>query len=128
MAEKMRSPLGQAYGLGSARDGAKEWWSMRLTSLALIPLTLWFVVSVIGNIGADYETFAAWIGSPIPAILMIITIAVTFHHAAHGLQVVIEDYVHTTGFGIALQIAVKFACFLGAAAGVLAVIRVALGS
>lgn len=128
MAEKMRSPLGQAKGLGSAREGAGEWWSMRLTSLALIPLTVWFVASVIGNAGADYETFAAWVGSPIPAILLIITIAVTFHHAAHGLQVVIEDYIHVEWQKIALIIGVKFACVLLAVAGIFAVARIAFGS
>jgi succinate dehydrogenase / fumarate reductase, membrane anchor subunit len=128
MAEKMRSPLGRAYGLGSAREGAKDWWSMRLSSLALVPLTLWFVASVIGNVGADYETFAAWVGSPVPAILLVITIAVTFHHAAHGLQVVIEDYVHVEWQKLTLLIAVKFGCVLLAVAGIFAVARIAFGS
>ena len=128
MAEKMRSPLGRAYGLGSAREGAGEWWTMRLSSLALVPLTLWFVVSVIGNVGADYETFAAWVSSPLPAILLVILIAVTFHHVAHGLQVVIEDYVHVEWQKLTLLIAVKFACVLLAVAGIFAVARIAFGS
>jgi len=128
MAEKMRSPLGQAYGLGSAREGAKDWWMMRLSSLALIPLTIWFVVSVIGNVGADYESFAAWVGSPVPSILLVILIAVTFHHAARGLQEVIEDYVHVEWQKLTLLIGVKFACVLLAVAGIFAVGRIAFGS
>ena len=128
MAEKMQSPLGRAYGLGSAREGAKEWWAMRLSSIALVPLTLWFVISVIGNIGADYETFAAWVGSPIPAILLVITIAVTFHHMAHGLQVVIEDYVHVEWQKLTALIVVKFGCVLLGVAGIFAVARIAFGS
>jgi succinate dehydrogenase / fumarate reductase membrane anchor subunit len=128
MTEKLRSPLGRAYGLGSAHEGAKDWWVMRLSSLALIPLTVWFVVSVIGNVGADYETFASWVASPVPAVLLVILIAVTFHHVAHGLQVVIEDYVHVEWQKLTLLIAVKFACVLLGVAGIFAVLRIAFGS
>jgi succinate dehydrogenase / fumarate reductase membrane anchor subunit len=124
----MRSPLGRAYGLGSAREGAKDWWVMRLSSVALIPLTLWFVVSVIGNAGADYESFTAWVASPIPAVLLVITIAVTFNHMAHGLREVIEDYVHVEWQKLAALIVVKFGCVVLGVAGIFAVLRIAFGS
>ncbi|GGF45888.1 succinate dehydrogenase, hydrophobic membrane anchor protein [Aliidongia dinghuensis] len=127
MAEKMRSPLGSARGLGSAREGAKEWWVMRLSSLALIPLSLWFAASVIANAGADYESFAAWVASPVPAVLLTITIAVTFWHMAHGLQVVIEDYVHVEWQKLAALVVVKFGCVLLGVVGVFAVLRIAFG-
>jgi succinate dehydrogenase / fumarate reductase membrane anchor subunit len=126
-ADKLRSPLGTARGLGSAREGAREWWLMRLSSIALVPLTLWFVISVIANAGADYETFAAWVASPVPAVLLIITIAVTFHHMAHGLQVVIEDYVHVEWQKLTALIVVKFGSVLLGVAGVFAVLRIAFG-
>ncbi len=127
MAEKMQSPLGRAYGLGSAREGAKEWWVMRLSSVALGPRTRLVVIAVSGNVGADYETFSTWVGSPIPAILLVITIGVTFHHMAHGLQVVIEDYVHVEWQKLAALIVVKFGCVLLGVAGVFAVLRIAFG-
>jgi succinate dehydrogenase / fumarate reductase, membrane anchor subunit len=124
---RMRTPLGHVYGLGTAREGAHEWWVMRLSSVALIPLTLWWVISVIAHAGADYDSFVEWIGSPIPAILMIITIAVTFHHTALGVQAVIEDYVHVEWQKLVALILVKFGCVLLAVAGIFSVLRIAFG-
>jgi succinate dehydrogenase / fumarate reductase membrane anchor subunit len=90
-----RTPLGRVRGLGSAKEGVAHWWAQRLTALALIPLTLWFVISVVQMIGADPPQVVEWIGSPVTAILLIVLIGATFHHAQLGVQVVIEDYVHT---------------------------------
>src|SRR5882762_3994576 len=90
----MRSPLGRAIGLGSAKEGVEHWWRQRLTAIALVPLGLWFVISVLAHIGGSRDQLALWLGSPIPAILMIVMIGVVFYHAALGVQVVIEDYVH----------------------------------
>ncbi len=103
----LRSPLGRVRGLGSAKDGTGHWWAQRLTALALIPLTIWFVGAVISLIGAEQAAVAAWIGSPVVAGLLILLIVVTFYHTALGLQVVIEDYVHTEGAKIALLLFVK---------------------
>src|SRR3546814_6816815 len=93
----MRTPLGRIRGLGSAKDGTGHWWAQRVTALALVPLTVWFVASVIGMAGADHASFVAWIASPLVAGLMILLIVATFHHAQLGLQVIIEDYVHDEG-------------------------------
>ncbi|HTZ37644.1 MAG TPA: succinate dehydrogenase, hydrophobic membrane anchor protein, partial [Stellaceae bacterium] len=90
----LRSPLGRAIGLGSAKEGVEHWWRQRITGLALVPLVFWFVVVAIELIGADRTAFVAWVRNPIPAMLLILLIAATFYHAALGLQVVIEDYVH----------------------------------
>jgi succinate dehydrogenase / fumarate reductase, membrane anchor subunit len=125
MTDRMRSPLGQVYGLGSAREGAKEWWVLRLSSLALIPLGIWWVAAIIGHIGADYSHFRHWIASPVTAILMILTITVTFHHLAHGVQEVIEDYVHHEGAKLGGLIALRFACVVLAVAGVFSVLAIA---
>ena len=90
----IRTPLGRARGLGSAKTGTDHWWMQRVTALALIPLVIWFVVSMIIVTGADHETALAFIGSPINAVLLTLLIIATFYHGQLGLQVVIEDYVH----------------------------------
>jgi succinate dehydrogenase / fumarate reductase membrane anchor subunit len=125
MADRMRTPLGQVYGLGSAREGAREWWAMRLSSLALIPLGLWWMIAIIAHAGADYRDFIAWVSSPLTAILWLLTIAVTFYHTAHGLQEVIEDYVHHEGAKLASLVAVRFVCVALAVAGIFSVLAIA---
>jgi succinate dehydrogenase / fumarate reductase membrane anchor subunit len=127
MADRMRSPLGRVYGLGSAREGAREWWSMRLGALALIPLGLWWVAEIIGHAGADYAGFRQWVASPVTAILLILTIAVTFRHTAQGVREVIEDYVHHEGVKLAALVALRFACVALAVAGIYAVLAIAFG-
>ncbi len=92
-----RSALGQVRGLGSAKDGTGHWWSQRLTALALVPLSLWFMISLVAMAGADHATIVTWIASPIVAGLLILLVTATFFHAYLGLQVVIEDYVHMRG-------------------------------
>ncbi len=122
-----RSPLSQARGLGSATEGVQHWWLQRLTALALVPLTFWFVFSVIVLQGATHAEIVAWLASPFSAGLMILFILATFWHAALGLQVVIEDYVHREGCKLAMLLLVKGLCVLLAAAGVLAVVKLMQG-
>lgn len=124
----LRSPLAHARGLGSAKHGTEHWWHQRLTAIALVPLTIWFVFGVIGHLGADHAAFLAWMKSPFSAIMMILTAAVTFHHAQSGLQVVIEDYIHVEWQKLTLIIAVKFLSFALAAACVLAVVKIFIGA
>lgn len=122
---RLRTPLGQAIGLGSAKSGADHWWRQRLTAVALVPLALWFVAALIAHLGADRTAMVGWIGSPIPAILTILLIGSVFWHAALGLQIVVEDYVHGEGTKLAILVAVRFACFFLAVAGIFAVLRLA---
>lgn len=124
----LRSPLQVARGLGSAKHGTEHWWSQRLTAIALVPLTVWFVFGVIGHLGADHAAFVAWMKSPFSAVMMILTAVVTFHHAQSGLQVVIEDYVHVEWQKMALIIGIKFLSFALAAACVLAVVKIFIGA
>ena len=63
----MRSPLGGAVGLGSAKEGVEHWWLQRITAVALVPLSLWFVVAIIRLVGADVDTVGDWVGRPLPA-------------------------------------------------------------
>lgn len=123
----LRTALGRVRGLGSAKEGTEHWWMQRLTAIALVPLCLWFAVSIVSLAGADLPTFKAWLSQPCAAVMMILTVGVTFHHAAAGLQIVIEDYVHTEWAKIAALIIVKFASFALAVAGIFAVLKIALG-
>ena len=120
-----RTPLGRVRGLGSAKGGTHHWWMQRLTAVALVPLTVWFILSLITLSGADHETAAAWLASPLPAVLMILLIIATFHHLQLGLQVIIEDYVHGEGMKLACIIGVKLVSFALAVAAGFAVLKVA---
>jgi len=123
----IRTPLGRARGLGSAKTGTDHWWMQRVTALALIPLVIWFVVSMIIVTGADHETALAFIGSPINAVLLTVLIIATFYHVQLGLQVVIEDYIHSKWLEVALILLVKGAAIFLGVASVYAVIAIALG-
>ena len=87
----LRTPLSEVRGLGSAKEGTHHWWHQRLTALALIPLGIWFVISLIVFTGASHAEVAAWMGHPVNAGLLLLLIATTFYHLKLGLQVVIED-------------------------------------
>jgi succinate dehydrogenase membrane anchor subunit len=124
----MRSPLGRAVGLGSAKEGVEHWWLQRITAVALVPLALWFVIAIIRLVGADVQNVRDWVGSPLPAILLVLLLIATFHHAALGLQVVVEDYVHTELTKLGLLIVVRLACFAFAVAGIFAVVSMAVAT
>ena len=108
--ESMRSPLGHALGLGSAKDGVEHWWLQRITAIALVPLTVWFAAAIIVHMGGDYVTLIAWLRTPIATILMVLLLTGLFYHTALGLQVVIEDYIHS-GIKTPALIGMRFGCF-----------------
>jgi succinate dehydrogenase / fumarate reductase, membrane anchor subunit len=122
--QNTRTPLARAIGLGSAKEGVGPWWAERVSAVALVPLTLWFVATIIAHTGSDYATFIVWLRTPLTAILMILLLIALFYHAALGLQVVIEDYVHS-GAKFAAVIAVRLGCCALATAGVVATLRIA---
>jgi succinate dehydrogenase / fumarate reductase membrane anchor subunit len=125
--ERMRSPLGRALELGSAKDGVKQWWVERVTAVALVPLTVWFAASIVVHTGNDYATLIAWLRTPVATILMVLLLIALFYHMALGLQVVIEDYIHS-GMKIPVLLGMRFGCFALAAAGILAMLRIAFRS
>ena len=123
----LRSPLGQAKGLGSAKEGVHHWWAQRVTAVALIPLTLWFAYKVAILSMADYQTVAASIGSPWSAALIISLIVAAFYHAALGMQVIFEDYIPQKAIRISAIMATNLLLFLLGTAAIVAVVRIALG-
>jgi succinate dehydrogenase / fumarate reductase membrane anchor subunit len=123
----LRSPLARARGLGSAKHGVQHWWAQRLTAVALVPLVVWFAVSLVMLSGADYGGARAWIGSPFAMVLLILTIGIGLHHAQLGMQVVIEDYVGGDGWKLALIVIVKFIAALFGLAAVVAILRIGFG-
>ena len=126
--DRLRSPLGRALGLGSAKAGVEHWWVQRVTAVALVPLVLWFVAALVGHLGADHAAAVAWLRSPLTAVAMILVVVATFVHMALGVQVVIEDYVHHEATKVASLVLVRLACWALGAAALFAVLRVAFGS
>ena len=127
MNSDLRSPLNRARGLGSAKSGVHHFWMQRLTAVALIPLVIWFAVSLVMLSGADYGMARSWLSSPFVMVLLILTICIGLYHGQLGIQVVIEDYVHNDGVKLALIVAVKFiAVFFGLAA-IVASMRIGFG-
>lgn len=124
--DTLRSPLGRARGLGSARAGATHWWAQRLTSLALVPLTLWFICATVRLTGASRDDVAAWLSQPLVLVLMLALIVATFHHLQLGLQVVIQDYVHDGAQKLTGLLAMKAICTLLALACIVSVLRLGL--
>jgi len=122
----MRSPLGRARGLGAARAGAAHWWMQRITSLALVPLTLWFLCAVVRLIGATRDDVVFWMAGPLPIVLLIALVIATFHHLQAGLQVVIEDYVGNDALRIGTILLIKALSLLLALACIVAVLRLGL--
>jgi succinate dehydrogenase / fumarate reductase membrane anchor subunit len=123
-APDMRSDLGRARGLGSAKEGVHHWWAQRLTAAALVPLTLWFIVGVVGLSGASHAAAIDWIASPVSVVLLALLIVATFHHAQLGVQVVIEDYVHSEGRKVVLIVLVKGAAILLGLISLVAILRI----
>ena len=121
-----RSALGRALGLGSAKGGTEDWWLQRVSAVALVPLTVWFVASIVAHTGDDYAALMAWLKTPATTTLMTLLLIALFYHTALGLQVVIEDYVHS-GLKIPILVGMRLGCFALAAAGILATLKIAFG-
>ncbi len=126
---ELRSPLGRVRGLGSTKEGGTaHWWAERMTAIALVPLTVWFVISAISMVGADYAQFRTWVGAHgNPVLLILLTIAV-YHHGQLALQVIIEDYIHHEVAHFTALILVKLGAFFLAVYTIFAVAKLTFGA
>ena len=113
--------------LGSARDGLREWRLQRLTAVALMPLGLYFAASLLWLDNSDQATAAAWLASPVPALLVMFFVLAGLAHALVGLRSVLLDYVHTRARLLAAELLVRAAVMILAGASVLAVLKLFLG-
>ena len=119
------TPFKRASGLGPTNDGVHHWWMQKLTAVALVPLSLWFAFAVAKHSGDDYQAIQAWISNPYTTTMLTLTAFTTFLHAAQGLQVIIEDYVHNEAVKFAALIGVKLMLALLGTVSVVSVLRVA---
>jgi succinate dehydrogenase / fumarate reductase membrane anchor subunit len=123
----LRSPLGTVTGLGSAKSGVHHWWLQRLTSIALVPLTIWFTVSILSLPSMNHVTVIAWMAQSWTALLLIVLVLVATYHSQLGVRVVVEDYVPTNGMRTLTLVIVTFLHAFLAVAGVFAILKVAFG-
>lgn len=123
-----KTPRSLVTGLGSAKDGVHHWWSQRVTAVALVPLTILFVLPFGQSLGESYEDALSTYQNPFHAIVAVLFIAVAFKHMALGLQVVIEDYVHDKAIRTAALLANTMFCGLFGAVGVFGVLKIAFGA
>jgi succinate dehydrogenase / fumarate reductase, membrane anchor subunit len=123
----LRSPLSRVLGLGSAKDGTAHWWAQRVTAVALIPLTLWFLFSLLTLPGLDYDTVHTWLSVPVSGFLAVLLVAVLTYHSYLGTTVIVEDYIPSSGMKVLTLMALRFSYVLAGGAGIFAILRVVLG-
>ena len=128
MSSSIRSALANARGLGSAKTGVTHWWAQRVSAVALVPLTLWFVACLASQFGASYESVTAWLSSPFQASLMAIYLAAIFYHSQLGLQVIVEDYIHVETVKVIVLIALQLINILLAVSAIFSVIMILVGA
>ncbi|HTN63902.1 MAG TPA: succinate dehydrogenase, hydrophobic membrane anchor protein [Devosia sp.] len=121
------TPLARAAGLGSAHRGTEHWWTQRVTGVALIPLTLWLVGSIVVHARSGHGDLVAWLAAPFSMIAMPLLLIALFYHAALGLQVVIEDYVHS-GLKFVAIVAVRLGSLILLCAGIVALLHIAFSN
>ena len=122
----LRAPLARALHHGTARDGVGHWLIQRVTASALAPLAIWLLVALLSLPSSDYTTVTGWIGAGLHPVLLALTLLIASWHSWLGIQVVIEDYLHGFLSKSSALLASLFLHVLFAAAGLYAVLRIAL--
>jgi succinate dehydrogenase / fumarate reductase membrane anchor subunit len=123
----LRAPLGRVLGRGSAKYGVQPWWLQRVTAVALVPLSIGFLMSLLALPALDYATLVGWMRQGGTALGLVLFVLVAARHSQLGVRVIIEDYVHANGLKTLALVIVDFSHVLAAAAAVLAILKVALG-
>jgi succinate dehydrogenase / fumarate reductase membrane anchor subunit len=119
--------LSKALGQGSANTGLDHWLAQRSTAIAIVPLGLWFTISMVSLQHGSYELVAAWVAEPLNAILLILLVIAVVYHSMIGLQVIVEDYV-SGGLGYLTSITLQFVHILLAVAGIYSIVVTSLGA
>ena len=122
----LRSPLGRARGLGAAHEGTGTWLAHTLTSIALVPLTLWFICGMVRMVGATRQDVADWLASPLVLALMLCLLLMTFTHMRLGLSTVVEDYVHQPVLRLATLLTIRAAAVFLCLACIVSALRLGL--
>ena len=123
---RLQSKLGRVRGLGSTREGVHHWWAQRMSAVALLPLSLWFVFSIISLTGSDYNSFITWAGEFGNSVFLVLLVVTMFHHAQLGLQVVIEDYVHSEVWKVGLLLFVKYGAVVFGFSAIFAIFKISI--
>lgn len=124
----LRAPLGRVLGLGSAKDGTGHFWGQRVSAIALAALGLWFVISVLTLQSLQLHIVLDFLAVPLNTVLMLLLCLTIAYHSYLGVQVVVEDYVHSHGLKLVVLILSKFAHVLVAAISIYAVLRIGFGA
>jgi len=119
-----KTDYARVQGHGAAGEGVGHWWSLRLTSIALIPLTLLFLFPFGNALGGGYDAIVATYTNWWHALVAAAFIALSCWHLMQGLQVVIEDYVPAKGMRMACLLANTLFSWALGAAGVFAVVTI----
>ena len=122
----LRTPLSRVLGLGSARDGTRHFLAQRVSAVALALLGSWFAISLLRLDSMTYLDVTRFIARPMNSVLMMLLCLTVALHSQLGVQVVIEDYVHTDGRKLVYLLLSRFAHVLVAVAGVYAVLRIGI--
>ena len=123
----LKTPLAKVRGLGSARDGVHHWIIQRITAVANVPLTIFLIVSFVGNVGKTHADWVAWLKQPFVSVVVILFMMNVLYHIRLGLQVAIEDYVKGHGTKVVLLLSITFGCVFLGALSVFSVLRIAFG-
>ena len=121
----LKSPLGRVLGLGSAGTGTEHWLGQRLSAVAMVPLTVWFALSLLALPSLDFYAVTAWVAAPLHAVLLVLLVTALVYHSSLGTQVVVEDYIHTPGPRAVILALLRLVHMALAVAGILAVFLIA---
>ena len=119
------TPLHKVQGMGASHSGTGHFWRERVTAVALLPLSLWFAFTMLGLAGTNEVTMVQYLAEPWNALLMAMFAATGLYHMSLGLQVVIDDYVQSSGMKIALLLLVRFVTVATISTCLFALIRIA---